>query len=213
MQNNYDHWHDEYTLIFMKKNIVNLAIFASGSGTNAEAIINYFDGNPDVNICRIYSNNPKAFVLERAKKFGIPHTTFNRKEFYESTVVLDSLMKDQTDLIVLAGFMWLFPEYLIHNFPKKIINIHPALLPAYGGKGMYGQYVHEAVILNKERKSGITIHFVNQVYDEGEIVFQAECPVTASNTPEDLAQKIHSLEHQHYPRIIEELVNTIKNKS
>ena len=192
---------------------MNLAIFASGSGTNAEAIINYFHGNPGVNICRIYSNNPKAFVLERAKDFGIPYTTFNRKEFYESTAVVNSLVDDQTDLIILAGFMWLVPHNLIKSFPKKIINIHPALLPAYGGKGMYGQHVHEAVILNKEQKSGITIHYVNQVYDEGEIVFQAECPVTTNDTPEDLAQKIHSLEHLHYPRIIEELVDTITNKS
>ena len=189
-----------------------LAIFASGSGSNAEAIIDFFDHNHNVEVSHIYSNNTKALVLERAKKFGIPWTTFNRNEFYNSQLILNSLIDEETDLIILAGFMWLVPENLIEHFPNRIINIHPALLPKYGGKGMYGQHVHEAVIANHEEKSGITIHHVNPKYDEGDVIFQAECPVEVKDSPYDLAQKIHLLEHMHYPRVINELTKTLKNR-
>lgn len=196
----------------MKKNVTRLAIFASGSGSNAEAIIDFFDHNHNVEVSHIYSNNTKALVLERAKKFGIPWTTFNRNEFYNSQLILNSLIDEETDLIILAGFMWLVPENLIEHFPNRIINIHPALLPKYGGKGMYGQHVHEAVIANHEEKSGITIHHVNPKYDEGDVIFQAECPVEVKDSPYDLAQKIHLLEHMHYPRVINELTKTLKNR-
>lgn len=197
----------------MKKDATRLAIFASGSGSNAEAIIDFFDHNDDVEVNHIYSNKARAFVLERAKKFAIPWTTFDRNEFYNSEVILDSLINAKIDLIVLAGFMWLVPQYLIDHFPNRIINIHPALLPKYGGKGMYGHHVHDAVIANHEEKSGISIHYVSSKYDEGNIIFQAECLVEANDNPDDLAHKIHQLEHYHYPRIINKLSVDLKNQT
>lgn len=184
----------------------NIAIFASGSGTNAQNIIEYFEDNKNVVINRIYSNSKNAYVLERASKFNIPTTVFNRNEFYETDKILDFLINDKTNLIVLAGFLWLIPQNILHRYPNKIINIHPALLPQYGGKGMYGMRVHEAVINSRDKESGISIHYVNEKYDEGEIIFQSKCIVEKADTPESLAAKIHHLEYEHFPKVIEQLM-------
>ncbi len=178
-----------------------LAIFASGNGSNAEAIIKYFLHHQDVEVAGVFSNNRNAYVLQRAAKYGIPTTVFTRQEFTSAGFVT-SMQQQGFDLLVLAGFMWLVPPALVRAFRNKIINIHPALLPDYGGKGMYGHFVHAAVIKNKEKKSGITIHYVNERYDEGDIIFQAECPVLPTDTPDSLAERIHVLEHRHYPEII-----------
>ncbi len=159
----------------MKKSIINIAIFASGNGTNAQAILEYFKGNDAVKINCLYSNNSKAYAITRAKNFEVETRSFSRKEFYKSTAIINHLNSKHVDLIVLAGFMWLIPTQLVDNF--TILNIHPALLPKYGGKGMYGHFVHEAVIKNKEKESGITIHYVNNEYDKGNIIYQknAQC--------------------------------------
>jgi phosphoribosylglycinamide formyltransferase 1 len=183
----------------------NIAIFASGSGSNAQRIAEYFTGNPRIKISRIFCNRKDAYVLKRAENLQIPSTVFTRKDFYESSVVLNQLFLDKTDMIVLAGFLWFVPENILKSFQNRIINIHPALLPKYGGKGMYGCKVHEAVIAASEKESGITIHFVNENYDEGEIIFQAKCKVDESETAESLAGKIHQLEYEHFPVIIEKL--------
>jgi phosphoribosylglycinamide formyltransferase 1 len=188
--------------LFMKK----LAIFASGSGTNAENIINYFKKSPDIKVDLVLTNRSDAFVIERAKKFLIDYEVFNRTDFYESDKVLDVLDKRGIDFIILAGFLWLIPVHLIKKYPGKIINIHPALLPKYGGKGMYGMKVHEAVINNHETRSGISIHLVNENYDEGEIIFQAKCNIESNETPDSLANKVHQLEYEHFPKIIEKVV-------
>ena len=184
----------------------NLALFASGSGTNVQNIIEYFKQNELINIQCILSNRKDAYVLERAKKFNIRHFTFSRDEFYNSNRVTDYLKSNQVNFIVLAGFLWLVPDNLIRQYPGHIINIHPALLPKYGGKGMYGMKVHEAVLANKEKESGITIHYVNERYDEGSIIFQAKCTINPSDTPETLASKVHELEYTYYPKAIEQLV-------
>lgn len=183
-----------------------IAIFASGSGTNAEAIINYFQHHEYISVALILSNNPKAFVLQRAEKHKIPHYVFSRQDYYKEKIVDEVLRLNGIDFIVLAGFMWLVPERFVKNYPKKIVNIHPALLPQYGGKGMYGSHVHEAVVKNKEKESGITIHWVNEQYDEGNIIFQAKCELAVSDTADDVANKVHKLEHEHYPKVIEEIV-------
>lgn len=181
-----------------------IAIFASGSGSNAENIARYFNNNENLNIKCIYSNKVDAFVLERAKKLNIPTFVFSRHDFYETDIVLDHLKSLEIDLIVLAGFLWLIPENLTKNF--IIINIHPALLPKYGGKGMYGEKVHQAVVKNGEKESGITIHYVNENYDEGKIIFQAKCNVLPEDTPNDVASKVHALEYEHFPKVIEKLL-------
>lgn len=181
-----------------------IIIFASGSGSNAQRIIEHFNTHPDkAQVVAVYCNNPSAYVIERCKQLNVACRVFNRKDFYENNQVLNWLKEDKAELIVLAGFLWLIPAELIRAFPDKIINIHPALLPAYGGKGMYGHHVHEAVIANKETQSGITIHLVNEEYDKGKILFQATTPVAAEDTPDTLAQKIHLLEHAHFPEVIE----------
>ncbi len=184
----------------------NIAIFASGNGTNAERIAKYFAENPNVSVRIILTNNPKAFVIERAKKLNIPAFVFDKDTFFKTDEVLQVLLNKKTDLVVLAGFMWLVPGYLIQAYPGKIINIHPALLPKYGGKGMYGHHVHEAVLKNREKTSGITIHYVNEKYDEGQIILQKEIPVLENDTPDTLASRIHELEYEYYPRVIEELL-------
>jgi len=184
-----------------------IAIFASGNGTNAQRIIEYFQGSHKVTIGLILTNNPQAFVLERAKQAKIPTLCFNRKEFYDSNFILDILSVQGISFIVLAGFLWLIPEYLLNAYKGNIINIHPALLPKYGGKGMYGMRVHEAVIQSGDKESGITIHHVNQHYDEGQIIFQAKCPVEPGDTPESLAEKIHQLEYKYFPEVIESVIN------
>ncbi len=185
-----------------------LALFASGNGSNAEAIIKYFLADKHVEVAAVYTNNKNAFVLQRAHRYGLAATVFTKEEFH-APAFTRQLQQQGFDMLVLAGFMWLVPPALVAAFPDKIINIHPALLPAYGGKGMYGHFVHEAVIRNKEKKSGITIHYVNEQYDRGDILFQAECPVLPDDTPDTLARRIHHLEHHHYPRVIAGLCRKI----
>lgn len=180
-----------------------IALFASGSGTNVENIAQYFKNHKNIEVSLVLSNKKNAFVLERAKKLGIPTLVFNREQFYGSNYVVKSLIDYDIDLVVLAGFLWLIPISLIDAFPRKILNIHPALLPKYGGKGMYGDKVHQAVVENNEDESGITIHFVNDKYDEGEVLFQAKCPVSKTDTPQLVAQKVHALEYEHFPKVIE----------
>lgn len=183
-----------------------IAVFASGSGTNAENIVKYFLNTSSGEVDCILCNKPDAYVLERAKQYSVDTMVFSREDFYKSQKVLDFLKKRKIDFIVLAGFLWLVPDYLTQNYSKKIVNIHPALLPKYGGKGMYGMKVHEAVVAAKEKESGISIHFVNECYDEGDIIFQATCPVLETDTAEDVAQKIHQLEYEHFPREIEKII-------
>ena len=180
-----------------------IAIFASGSGSNAENIVNYFQHLPNFAFPVILSNNSDAFVHQRAKNLQIPSFTFTKAEFDEGTDILNFLKTYQIDFIVLAGFLLKVPQVLINNFPNKIINIHPALLPKYGGKGMYGSKVHEAVKNAGESESGITIHYVNENYDEGNIIFQAKCQLQPTDTADIIADKVHALEYQYFPKIIE----------
>jgi len=184
-----------------------IAIFASGSGSNAQRIAEYFSGKPEFSVVRIYCNKPEAYVLDRARRLKIPSLVFTADDFYRSDKVLQQLMEDQTNLIVLAGFLWLVPGNILTSFNCRIINIHPALLPKFGGKGMFGHHVHQAVIASGETESGITIHYVNEKYDEGDIIFQAKCPVEPDDTPESLAARIHELEHIHFPVIIEQVIS------
>lgn len=181
---------------------VHMAIFASGAGSNAKKIIEYFSGSERVRVALIVCNNPKAGVLNIARENNIPTLVIEKDRFFKGDAYFDELYNYSINYIVLAGFLWKLPVQLIKAFPKKIINIHPALLPAYGGKGMYGHFVHEAVIANKEKQSGITIHYVDELYDHGEIIFQATCPVEEGDTPDSLAAKIHQLEHLHFPATI-----------
>lgn len=181
-----------------------IAIFASGSGTNAENIISYFADNEWVVVDSLWSNKADAYALERAINFGVETYVFDRQKFYHTTHVIDTLRKCKVDLIVLAGFLWLIPENLVKNF--TIINIHPALLPKYGGKGMYGMNVHKAVVENGDEKSGISIHYVNEKYDEGKLIFQAECAITPDDTPEKVAEKVHELEYKYFPKVIEQVL-------
>ena len=185
---------------------MNVAVFASGNGSNTQQIAEYFEGNLHIRISLILSNKSDAYVIQRAKDLNIPYYIFTAAELKNTNIVQDKLTAYDIGFIVLAGFMIKVPDSLISLFPDRIINIHPALLPKYGGKGKYGEHVHEAVIAAKEKESGITIHFVNEKYDEGKIIFQARCEVDAKDTPESLALKIHELEHFHYPRIIEKVI-------
>lgn len=184
----------------------NIAIFASGSGTNAENIISYFSTRNTAKVALVLSNRGDSFVLERAAKLNVRSIFFDRNEFYITGRVLEYLQLYKIDFVVLAGFLWLVPDNILKQYHGRIINIHPALLPLHGGKGMYGDYVHKAVIENREKESGISIHYVNESYDKGDIIFQARCKVDESDTPNTLAQKIHKLEYQHYPLIIEDLI-------
>lgn len=186
--------------------ITRLAIMASGNGTNAQRIMKYFSSNPLIRVELVLCNNPSAFVLERSKKMKVPSILFNRNDFYKTRHVLDVLSVQGVDWIILAGFIWLIPNHILSCYQNRIINIHPALLPNYGGKGMYGMKVHETVIQNGEKESGITIHYVNEHYDKGQIIFQEKCPVFESDTPETLAARVHELEYKWYPKIIERLV-------
>ena len=183
-----------------------IAIFASGSGSNAENIIQYFAQKPQFCVKSVFCNVPDAYVLERAKKYRIPSFVFNREEFRNPDKVFRQLQEQEIDFIVLAGFLWLMPSFITAAWPNKIVNIHPALLPAYGGKGMYGHHVHEAVIAAGEKESGITIHYVNDHYDQGAIIFQANCPVLPTDTPDDLAARVHELEYRYFPQIIAETI-------
>ena len=190
----------------IQKNIKRLAVFASGNGSNAEKIFEYFKGRDNVEVTLLLTNNPNARVIDRAKQYNVPVEVFNRKRFYDTDEITEMLLSHQIDLVVLAGFMWLVPPSLIKAFPNKILNIHPALLPKFGGKGMYGDFVHKAVVEAKEKESGITIHFVNENYDEGQVIFQEKCAVESDDTPETLAGKIHLLEHRFYPQVIENIL-------
>ena len=184
----------------------NIAIFASGSGSNAQNIVEYFSLHPDIRVTLILSNKADAFVLERAGKLGIPSVVFTRRDFYESEIVLETLRKSQIEFIVLAGFLWFVPENILKAYPHKIVNIHPALLPKYGGKGMYGDKVHQAVIQAGDSSTGITIHYVNEHYDEGEIIFQESFEIQPEDTAESIAKKVHQLEYKHFPWIIEKVI-------
>ncbi|MEG1585337.1 MAG: phosphoribosylglycinamide formyltransferase [Bacteroidales bacterium] len=188
----------------MKKRI---AIFASGSGSNAENISEYFAHNEKIEVSLIISNKADAYVLERAKKLGIPTAVFTGKQMQDAESVLSLLKKQTIDFIVLAGYLLKIPDYLIESYPQAIVNIHPALLPDFGGKGMYGDNVHKAVVEAGKTESGITIHFVNENYDEGTTIFQATCPVLPTDTFEDVAKKVHALEYAHFPKIIDEVIS------
>ena len=183
-----------------------IIIFASGSGTNAENIIKYFQKLKTAEVTHVFSNNQRAKVLRRAHDLKVKALHFDRASFYDTNEVLNILKDAQPDLIVLAGFLWIFPKKIIDVFPDQVINIHPALLPKYGGKGMYGDHVHEAVVRNQEKESGITIHYVNEHYDEGAIIFQAKTEVKKEDTPEDVANAIHQLEYKHFPIVIEKVL-------
>ena len=182
-----------------------LSIFVSGNGTNLQRIAEYFSNNPEVEIANVVCNNPQAYSIERAKKLGIPLRMITREEF-KSGAFIKELQNLGIDLIVLAGFLWKLPENLVKAFPKKIVNIHPALLPKYGGKGFYGEHVHEAVVAAKEAQSGITVHYVNELYDSGEIILQARVSLDESETPDSLAAKIHQLEQAYFPVAIEQVL-------
>ncbi|HSP83400.1 MAG TPA: phosphoribosylglycinamide formyltransferase [Gillisia sp.] len=185
-----------------------IVIFASGSGTNAENIIKYFKNSGFAEVIAVFSNNKDAKVLKRAYNLDVKSLHFDRDAFYNTQEVHHVLKDMNPDLIVLAGFLWLFPEKILNSFPNKVINIHPALLPKFGGKGMYGEAVHKAVIENKEKETGITIHYVNSKYDEGNIIFQDSFEVTPEMTHQEVASKIHELEYKHLPRIIENILKT-----
>lgn len=194
-----------------KSPITHVAIFASGAGSNAHKIIDHFQNNGAVKIGLIVCNNPQAGVLNLAAARKIPSLLIQKKRFYEEDAYLPELARQHIDFIVLAGFLWKVPVTLINKFPNKIINIHPALLPKYGGKGMYGDKVHEAVLAAKEKESGITIHYVDEIYDHGNIIQQATCSIEENETPASLAQKIHQLEHKHYPEVISHLLQATNN--
>jgi phosphoribosylglycinamide formyltransferase-1 len=192
----------------MKKRI---AIFASGSGSNAQKIMEHFKRNAEAEVVLILTNNPQAYVLQRADNFEIPAHIFTRKEFYETDDVIRLLKNLQVDLIVLAGFLWLIPESMLKAFPNKIINLHPALLPKFGGKGMYGDHVHQAVLDASEEESGITIHFAGEHFDEGEIIHQSRFKIEPGDNLEEIKFKGQQLEHHHFPRVIESLLKKMKS--
>ncbi|OOQ58154.1 phosphoribosylglycinamide formyltransferase [Mucilaginibacter pedocola] len=192
----------------MKKRI---AIFASGSGSNAQKIMEHFKRNADAEVVLVLTNNPQAYVLQRADNFEVPSHIFTRHEFYETDDVISLLKNLQVDIIVLAGFLWLVPKTLLNAFPNKIINLHPALLPKFGGKGMYGDNVHKAVLAAGEEESGITIHFANAEFDEGEIIHQSRFKIEPDDTLEMVKFKVQQLEHQHFPKVIENLLKKMRS--
>jgi phosphoribosylglycinamide formyltransferase 1 len=192
----------------MKKRI---AIFASGSGSNAQKIMEHFKRNAEAEVVLVLTNNPSAYVLQRADNFEIPSHIFTRHEFYETDDVIRILKNLQVDLIVLAGFLWLVPPELLNAFPNKIINLHPALLPKYGGKGMYGDNVHKAILANNEEESGITIHFASEQFDEGEIIHQSKFKIEPGDNLEMVKFKGQQLEHQYFPKVIENLLKKMKS--
>ena len=195
--------------LYILKNIEKMKkiiLFASGNGSNVQQITEYFAQNKDVEISYLFCNKSNAYVLERAKNLHIPSMIIDRTSFYETEEVLQKIATICPDLIVLAGFLWLMPKNIVEAYPQKIINIHPALLPKFGGKGMYGHHVHEAVFAAKETVTGITIHYVNSQYDQGDIIFQAKCNISPKDNPDDIATKIHLLEKEHFPRVISEIL-------
>lgn len=191
--------------------MIRIALLASGSGTNVENILRYFADKKDVEFSLVLSNKSDAYVHERAKKFGIPSFTLPKSGF-ENGEALQLLKNHAVDFIVLAGFLLKVPENLLKTYPNRIINIHPALLPKFGGKGMYGSHVHERVVANRETESGITIHYVNEHYDEGEPIFQARCTVLSTDSPEDVATKVHALEYRYFPEIIEKVISSLSTR-
>ncbi|MBQ2284610.1 MAG: phosphoribosylglycinamide formyltransferase [Clostridia bacterium] len=197
--------HKHLKYITVKK----IAILASGSGSNAENIANYFAGSDYAEVSFIIANNPNAFVLERAKRLGIEAAVVTKAEFMEADGIIAMLQERGIDFVVLAGFLLLVPQKLIQAYPGKIVNIHPALLPKHGGKGMYGDNVHKAVVASGDTESGITIHLIDEHYDKGTTFFQAKCPVLPTDTYEDVAAKVHALEYEHFPHVIEEILRTL----
>ncbi|MBF6628290.1 MAG: phosphoribosylglycinamide formyltransferase [Proteiniphilum sp.] len=193
--------------------MIHISIFASGSGSNAENIADYFRGNEDIEVSLIISNRRDAYVHERARKLGIPSVTFSREEFAVGTEIVKKLHEYNIGFIVLAGFLLKVSQPLLDAYPGRIVNIHPALLPAHGGRGMYGDKVHRSVVDAGEKESGITIHYVNEHYDEGNIIFQATCVVETDDTPDDVARKVHLLEYAHYPEVIASLVKKIAEEN
>ncbi len=192
----------------MEKEKKKIVLFASGNGTNAENLIRYFKNKNTAEVAAVFTNNPQAGVVGRAKNLSVPCLMISKADFGTPATLLLKLDALRPDLIVLAGFLWKIPAEFIRHFPKKIINIHPALLPAFGGKGMYGRHVHEAVLAAGEKKSGITIHFVNEFYDQGQIIFQAETEIDKGETPETLAEKIHRLEYRYFPEVVAQLLKS-----
>jgi len=195
---------NEYKTLKMKR----ICIFASGNGTNTKNIIDYFKQRKNCEVSLVLSNKKEAYVLQRAQLLGVSNRFFSREDLHNYTV-LKLLEEYRIDFIVLAGFLWLIPKELLRAYPNRIVNIHPALLPKYGGKGMYGARVHETVLENKEKESGISIHYVNEEYDKGDIIFQARCKVEQGETADSLAKKVHKLEYEHFPRVIEKLMDSI----
>lgn len=183
-----------------------ISVFASGSGSNAEKFFEFFQDDPEIEIISVFTNNKSAGVIERAKRFNIPHHVFNRTYWESGEEILKILKEEQANFIVLAGFMLLLPPEIIKAYPDRIFNIHPALLPKFGGKGMYGMHVHRAVKEAQESKSGITIHLVNEQYDEGQIIAQSACPIDPSDSAEEIAKKILALEHENYPKVVAEVI-------
>lgn len=194
-------------------NMKRIVIFASGSGTNAENLIKFFQNSDKACVVQVLTNNPHAKVLDRCKALGVSALSFNRIAFSKTNDVLNILKASKPDLIVLAGFLWKFPEFILNEFPNKVINVHPALLPKYGGQGMFGMHVHEAIVANKETETGITIHYVNEHYDEGAVIFQARCEVETRDCAEDVAAKIHELEMEHFPKVVEGILNSENGNS
>lgn len=188
--------------------MINIAIFASGSGTNAEEIIRHFASSEKYKVALVFSNRPKAGVLERAKRLGVPFEVLEKKDL-TGPALMALMRRYEIGFIVLAGFLCMVPDELTKAYPKRIVNIHPALLPKFGGKGMYGSHVHEAVVAAGEKETGITIHYINERYDEGEIIFQKSCPVSPEDTPEMVATKVHALEYACFPVVIEQLLEAL----
>lgn len=186
---------------------MNLAIFASGTGTNAANITRYFLNHPQIRVALIVCNNPRAKVLEFAEHNHVPTLMVDKQRFFNGDGYLEKLKEHKIDFIILAGFLWKIPQSLLNAYPNRIINIHPALLPKYGGKGMFGAHVHQAVLDNQEKESGITIHYVDEHYDNGDIIFQAKCVVNKNDNAESLALKVHALEQQYFPQVIEKVIN------
>lgn len=198
-------FHKHKTTINVKK----IAILASGSGSNAENIANYFNGSNYAEVSFIIANNPEAYVIERAKRLGIECAVVTKAQFMEANEIIAMLQERSIDFVVLAGFLLLVPAKLIRAYPGRIVNIHPALLPKHGGKGMYGDRVHKAVVESGDTESGITIHLIDEQYDKGTTFFQAKCPVLPTDTPDDVAAKVHALEYEHFPHVIEEILHTL----
>jgi len=195
-----------------KPNTICAAIFASGAGSNAQKIIDHFRQHTEIKIALIVCNKPGAGVLTIAQKENIPTLIIEKEQFFRGNAYVDEIKQHNVDFIVLAGFLWKVPVALVQAFPQSIINIHPALLPNYGGKGMYGRFVHEAVIAAKEKESGISIHYVDELYDHGKLIFQARCTIDETDTADSLAQKIHALEHEHYPAIVEKVARELQKR-